>query len=91
MQVSALGDEDLRGCAALAELRLSHNDLTTLPAALSSCSKLKIVDLGSTRIADVESVQVRTLQKRSCAMCDYAGVHACRTLPCRMAGRCCRR
>ena len=58
-QLPALGDEDLKGCASLAELRLGHNDLTTLPAALSSCSRLKILDLGSNRIADIQSTQVR--------------------------------
>ena len=60
VQISSLGDEDLQGCPSLAELRLGHNELTRLPAALSSCSRLKIVDLGSNHIADVRSMQVGT-------------------------------
>ena len=57
-QLSALGDDDLAGCPALAELRLGHNGLAALPGALSSCGRLKIVDLGSNRVADLDSMKV---------------------------------
>lgn len=77
--MAALGDEDLKGCASLAELRLGHNELTALPEALSSCSRLKIVDLGSNRIADIDSVQVRQFWMRVDAPCDTARHQLCYT------------
>ena len=43
---------------SLAELRLGHNDIPTLPAALSACIRLKIVDLGSNRVANLDDVKV---------------------------------
>ena len=65
-QLSMLGDADLAGCGSLAELRLGHNELADLPAALSACSRLKIVELGSNRIVNLSSIEVRACHAWSC-------------------------
>ena len=61
LQLSGLSATDLDGCSALAELRLGHNELTSLPLELGACTRLKILDLGANRIRSLEDIKVGIL------------------------------
>ena len=51
----------LSECSSLAELRISHNALTSLPQDLIKNSRLKIIEVGANQIADFQQVQVTSL------------------------------
>jgi len=53
-----LPDPAHRSCEALQELRLNHNQLTSLPEELASNSRLKILDVGGNAIASFDDIQV---------------------------------
>lgn len=56
-----------RGCTALEELRLNHNQLRTLPSDLASLQRLCLLDVGGNPIKTLEDVQVCwRVEERSC-------------------------
>lgn len=48
----------LSECSSLAELRVSHNALQSLPQELSRNKRLKIIEAGANQIDNFEEVQV---------------------------------
>jgi hypothetical protein len=50
----------LSECSSLAELRVSHNALQSLPQELSRNKRLKIIEAGANQIDNFEEVQVST-------------------------------
>ena len=50
----------LSECSSLAELRVSHNALQSLPQELSRNKRLKIIEAGANQIDNFEDVQVST-------------------------------
>ena len=60
----------LSECSSLAELRVSHNSLQSLPQALSSNKRLKIIEAGANQIDDFDDIQVhRTLFRHHSISC----------------------
>ena len=51
----------LSECSSLAELRVSHNALQSLPQELSRNKRLKIIEAGANQIDNFKEVQVSTL------------------------------
>ncbi|XP_074289478.1 uncharacterized protein LOC141614628 [Silene latifolia] len=52
-------DTSIKACTELEQLRLSHNDITTLPEELSHNKKLQILDIGNnmlSRWSDIEAL-----------------------------------
>jgi Leucine-rich repeat (LRR) protein len=47
-----------RGCEALSELRLNHNQLAALPPELAANQRLLILEAGGNPIASLEDIQV---------------------------------